>query len=55
MGCGSCGSGGCGSTGCGRKGGCATGGCNKLNTFDWLGNMLSPDLTEADIVYDVRF
>ena len=55
MGCGSCGSGGCGSTGCGRNGGCATGGCNKLNTYDWLGNMLSPDLTEADNVYEVRF
>ena len=55
MGCGSCGSGGCGSTGCGRNGGCATGGCNKLNTYDWLGNMLSPDLTETDNVYEVRF
>ncbi len=55
MGCGSCGSGDCGSTGCGRNGGCATGGCNKLNTYDWLGNMLSPDLTEADNVYEVRF
>jgi len=55
MGCGSCGSGGCSSTGCGRNGGCATGGCNKLNTFDWLGNMLTPDQTEADNVYEVRF
>lgn len=55
MGCGSCGSGGCASNGCGRNGGCATGGCNKLNTFDWLGNMLSPDQTEADNVYEVRF
>ncbi len=55
MGCGSCGSGGCSSTGCGRNGGCATGGCNKLNTFDWLGNMLAPDQTEADNVYEVRF
>jgi len=55
MGCGSCGSGGCSSTGCGRNGGCATGGCNKLNSFDWLGNMLAPDQTEADNVYEVRF
>ncbi len=55
MGCGSCGGGGCSSTGCGRNGGCATGGCNKLNTFDWLGNMLAPDQTEADNVYEVRF
>ncbi|HEX8546428.1 MAG TPA: regulatory iron-sulfur-containing complex subunit RicT [Cytophagaceae bacterium] len=41
MGCSSCGSGGCGTgeSGCGKSGGCSTGGCNKLNTFDWLGNM----------------
>ena len=55
MGCGSCGSGGCSSVGCGQNGGCATGGCNKLNAFDWLGNMLSPDQTEADNIYEVRF
>lgn len=55
MGCGSCSSGGCSSTGCGRNGGCATGGCNKLNTFDWLGNMLPPDKTEVDNIYEIRF
>lgn len=55
MGCGSCGSGGCSSGGCGRSGGCATGGCNKLNTFDWLNNMLPPDRSEADNIYEVRF
>ncbi|MEL7531068.1 MAG: regulatory iron-sulfur-containing complex subunit RicT [Bacteroidota bacterium] len=55
MGCGSCGSGGCSSEGCGQNGGCATGGCNKLNTYDWLGNMLSPDKTEVDNVYEIRF
>ncbi len=55
MGCGSCGSGGCSTGGCGQKGGCATGGCNKLNTFDWLRNMLPPDRTEVDNVYEVRF
>ena len=56
MGCGSCGSaGGCSSNGCGRNGGCATGGCNKLNTFDWLGNMLSPNKTESNNIYEVRF
>ena len=55
MGCGSCGTGGCSSEGCGRSGGCATGGCNKLNTFDWLGNMLGPDQSEVDNVYEVRF
>lgn len=55
MGCGSCGSGGCSATGCGRKGGCATGGCNKLNSFDWLGNMTSPAQSETDNIYEVRF
>jgi len=55
MSCGSCGSGGCGSGGCGRSGGCATGGCNKLNTYDWLNNMLTPGQTEVDNIYEVRF
>ena len=55
MGCGSCSSGGCSTGGCGRNGGCATGGCNKLNTFDWLKNMLPPDRTEVDNIYEVRF
>ena len=54
MGCGSCGSGGCSTKGCG-SGGCATGGCNKLNTYDWLNNMLPPDQSEADNIYEVRF
>ncbi|MDP5169512.1 MAG: hypothetical protein NWR72_04655 [Bacteroidia bacterium] len=55
MGCGSCGSGGCSSKGCGQNGGCATGGCNKLNTYDWLNNMLPPDRSEVDNIYEVRF
>lgn len=55
MGCGSCGSGGCSSAGCGKSGGCATGGCNKLNAYDWLGNMLGPEASEVNNVYEVRF
>ena len=56
MSCGTCSSGGgCSTGGCGQKGGCATGGCNKLNTYDWLGNMLSPDKSEVDNVYEIRF
>lgn len=55
MGCGSCSSGSCSSEGCGRNGGCSTGGCNKLNSFDWLGNMRSPDQPEVNNVYEVRF
>src|SRR6478609_2303839 len=51
MACGSCGSGGCSTTGeggCGKSGGCATGGCNKLNSFDWLS-----DMVVAEPVFDV--
>lgn len=55
MGCGSCSSGSCSSDGCGQNGGCATGGCNKLNTYDWLDNMLPPGRTEVDNVYEIRF
>ena len=54
MACTSCGSGGSCGTGCGSKG-CATGGCNKLNTYDWLQNMLQPDQTENQNIYEVRF
>ena len=47
MGCGTCTSGGgCGTTGgCKSNGGCKSGGCNKLNTFDWLGNI---DISAAE-------
>jgi cell fate regulator YaaT (PSP1 superfamily) len=53
MACSSCGSGGgCSTTGegggCGKSGGCATGGCNKLNSFDWLS-----DMVVAEAVFDV--
>lgn len=56
MGCGSCGSGGCGSTkspGCNNNGGCSTGGCNKLNSYDWLSDILVDTLTYN--VIEVRF
>jgi cell fate regulator YaaT (PSP1 superfamily) len=51
MGCSSCGTDG---GGCGKTGGCSTGGCNKMNTFDWLGNM---DLTTIPLfnIVEVRF
>lgn len=57
MGCGSCGSGGCSTTpkGCNSNGGCSTGGCNKLNTYDWFGNMQQPSQTEYDNIYEIRF
>jgi cell fate regulator YaaT (PSP1 superfamily) len=56
MGCGSCGTGGCGSTkspGCNNNGGCSTGGCNKLNSYDWLSDILVDTLTYN--VIEVRF
>lgn len=56
MGCGSCGTGGCGSTkatGCNNNGGCSTGGCNRLNTYDWLSDILVDTLTYN--VVEIRF
>lgn len=59
MGCGSCATGSCGSvaavpSGCNNNGSCGTGGCNKLNSFDWLGNMDLPG-TRAFNVLEVKF
>jgi cell fate regulator YaaT (PSP1 superfamily) len=61
MGCKSCSSGGCGTkaaggkvAGCRSNGGCQTGGCNKMNVFDWLGNMDLPVTSRFNIV-EVRF
>lgn len=62
----SCGSGGCGTRtknidnlevkvkGCRSNGTCGTSGCNKLNTFDWLGNMELPSHQRFNIV-EIRF
>lgn len=55
MGCGVCSSDAGGlPAGCKSNGGCSTGGCNKLNSFDWLGNMDLPGVDPFDIV-EVRF
>ncbi|MCU0393418.1 MAG: Signal peptidase-like protein [Thermoflexibacter sp.] len=68
MACGSCGcgSGGCGTRtktidtigskikGCRNNGTCGTSGCNKLNVFDWLGNMELPSHQRFNTV-EVRF
>src|SRR6267378_8111344 len=57
MGCSGCSTGrgcGTGTSGCGT-GGCKSGGCNKLNVFDWLGNM---NLPEGQAIFDcveIRF
>lgn len=53
---GSCGTGGGCSTktgGC-SSGGCSSGGCNKLNSFDWLGNMELDSMPTFDII-EIRF
>ena len=68
MACGSCscGSGGCGTgtknisnigtkvSGCRSNGTCGTSGCNKLNVFDWLGNMELPSHQRFNTV-EIRF
>ncbi len=42
--------------GCNNNGSCGTtGGCNKLNVFDWLGNMKLPDGQKAFEIIEVRF
>lgn len=40
--------------GCQSNGTCGTSGCNKLNVFDWLGNMELPRNQQFDIV-EIRF
>ena len=42
--------------GCNNNGSCGTGGsCNKLNVFDWLGNMSLPDGQKPFDMVEVRF
>jgi cell fate regulator YaaT (PSP1 superfamily) len=42
--------------GCNSNGSCGTGGgCNKLNVFDWLGNMSLPDGQAQCDVVEIRF
>lgn len=62
MACGSCSSGRGNSNadgvpaGCNNNGSCGTsGGCNKLNVFDWLGNMSLPQGQEPCDVMEIRF
>ena len=56
MGCTSCSSGKDGkSGGCKNNGTCGTGGCNKLNVYNWLGNMSLPSGQEPFNIVEVRF
>ena len=57
MGCGSCSTGGDDGTprGCKNNGTCSSGGCNKLNVFNWLGNMELPNNQTPFDMVEVRF
>lgn len=43
-----------GVSGCKNNGTCGTSGCNKMNVFDWLGNMDTPPAERFEIV-EIRF
>lgn len=49
-----CTSGGCSTGGC-SSGGCSTGGCNKLNTYDWLSELVMPPNVQLFNVVEVSF
>lgn len=49
-----CSSGGCSTGGC-SSGGCSTGGCNKLNTYDWLSDLVMPPHIKPFDVVEVSF
>ena len=55
MGCSSCSSGGGTPRGCKNNGTCSAGGCNKLDVFDWLGNMSLGEGVSAFDMYEIRF
>ena len=56
MGCGNCGTGANGKpAGCKSNGGCTSGGCNRLNVFDWLGNLPLQDNLKPYTVIEVSF
>jgi cell fate regulator YaaT (PSP1 superfamily) len=54
MGCSSCGSGGT-PKGCKNNGTCSSGGCNKLEVYDWLGNLSLPQGQQPFDLVEVRF
>lgn len=55
MGCGSCSTGSCSPAGCGSSGRCGTGGCNRLNTHDWLSEIMLPQGAAVYPYAEVRF
>lgn len=60
MSCKSCATGGCGTQRGAADGektattGCSSGGCNKLNSFDWLSDVVMPGMKQYDVV-EVKF
>lgn len=55
MGCSSCSTGGGTPRGCKNHGTCSSGGCNKLEVFDWLGNITLPAGQEVFDILEIRF
>lgn len=55
MGCASCGSGGETPLGCKNNGACGSGGCNKLEVYNWLGNMALPSGQAPYDIVEIRF
>jgi len=55
MGCASCSSGGGTPRGCKNNGTCNSGGCNKLEVYDWLGNMSLPAGQAPYDIVEIRF
>ncbi len=55
MGCASCSSGGGTPRGCKNNGTCSSGGCNKLEVYDWLGNMSLPAGQSPYDIVEIRF
>ncbi|MFT5778912.1 MAG: cell fate regulator YaaT (PSP1 superfamily) [Crocinitomicaceae bacterium] len=54
MGCSSCGGGGT-PGGCKNNGTCSSGGCSKLEVYDWLANMESPNGQAPYDIIEIRF
>jgi len=56
MGCGNCGTGANGKpAGCKSNGGCTSGGCNRMNVFDWLGDLPLTDNLKPYNIIEVSF
>lgn len=41
--------------GCQNNGVCGSGGCNKMNSYDWLGQMVTPGIEKPFNIYEISF